>query len=85
MDTSDSAENQAIRDEDAQMLYESMQMLAQDHRQILVLREIDGRSYEEIAEICQLPVGTVRSRLHRARKQLLESVKQRHPELFASQ
>ena len=85
MDTSDSAESQAIREEDVQMLYESMQMLAPDHRQILVLREIDGRSYEEIADICQLPVGTVRSRLHRARKQLLESVKQRHPELFASQ
>jgi RNA polymerase sigma-70 factor (ECF subfamily) len=38
-----------------------------DYRQILVLREIDGYSYEEIAEILELPVGTVRSRLFRAR------------------
>jgi RNA polymerase sigma-70 factor (ECF subfamily) len=84
MDTTDSAEDQVIRDEDTKLLYASLQTLAEDHRQILVLREIDGRSYEEIAEICELPVGTVRSRLHRARKQLLESMKQRHPEMFTT-
>jgi RNA polymerase sigma-70 factor, ECF subfamily len=44
--------------------------LGEDHRAIMVLREIDGRSYEEIGEILQLPVGTVRSRLFRARLQL---------------
>jgi RNA polymerase sigma-70 factor (ECF subfamily) len=84
MDASDSAEDQVIRHEDIQILHESLLALAEDHRQILVLREIDERSYEEIAEICELPVGTVRSRLHRARKQLLESMKQRHPEMFTT-
>lgn len=83
MDVGDSAETQAIKKEDARILYEAMQTLEDDHRQILVLREIDGQSYEQIAEVCQLPVGTVRSRLHRARKQLLECMKQRHPELFS--
>lgn len=84
MDTRETAEDQAIRDEDAQVLYESMRTLADEHRQILILREFDGRSYEEIGEICDLPVGTVRSRLHRARKQLLEAMKQRHPQMFAN-
>ena len=42
--------------------------------QILVLREIDDCDYDEIAEILQLPVGTVRSRLHRARLQLKEQL-----------
>ncbi len=46
--------------------------LGDDHRQILVLREIEGCAYETIAEILDLPVGTVRSRLFRARMQLKE-------------
>jgi RNA polymerase sigma-70 factor (ECF subfamily) len=39
-----------------------------------VLREIDDCDYDEIAQILQLPVGTVRSRLHRARLQLKEQL-----------
>lgn len=44
--------------------------LSIDFRQILVLREIEGCSYEQIAEILEMPIGTVRSRLFRARLQL---------------
>ena len=44
--------------------------LPDDQRQILVLREIDGCAYEQIAEVLELPIGTVRSRLFRARLQL---------------
>jgi RNA polymerase sigma-70 factor (ECF subfamily) len=43
----------------------------------LVLREIEGHCYETIAEILDLPIGTVRSRLHRARTQLSQLLKQR--------
>lgn len=50
--------------------------LSEEHRTIVVLREIDGCDYEAIAEILELPVGTVRSRLHRARLQLREQLKQ---------
>ena len=46
--------------------------LSDEHRQILVLREMEGCCYETIAEILQLPVGTVRSRLFRARVVLKE-------------
>ncbi len=55
---------------------EAIAQLADDHRAVLVLREIDGCDYETIAEILTLPVGTVRSRLHRARLQLREMLKE---------
>ena len=44
--------------------------LEDEYRTVLMLREIDGCSYETIAEILDLPVGTVRSRLHRPRLRL---------------
>lgn len=44
--------------------------LSDEHRHVLVLRELEGWSYESIAETLELPVGTVRSRLHRARIEL---------------
>ncbi len=42
---------------------------------MLVLREIDGCDYETIAEILDLPIGTVRSRLHRGRLQLRDALR----------
>jgi len=50
--------------------------LAEEHRNVIVLREIEGCCYETIAEILDLPIGTVRSRLHRARLELRELLKQ---------
>lgn len=56
---------------DAKMdLDRALAHLPEDHRAILILREIDGLSYEEISGILQLPRGTVESRLHRARQSL---------------
>ena len=52
------------------MVREAMKRLTDEHRSILVLREMDEQSYESIAEILEISIGTVRSRLSRARKQL---------------
>jgi RNA polymerase sigma-70 factor (ECF subfamily) len=49
--------------------------LSEEHRLVLVLRDIDGCEYEAIAEILEIPLGTVRSRLHRARLQLRDQLK----------
>jgi RNA polymerase sigma-70 factor, ECF subfamily len=49
--------------------------LSEEHRSVLVLREMDGLDYETISELLDLPVGTVRSRLHRARLQMRDQLK----------
>jgi RNA polymerase sigma-70 factor (ECF subfamily) len=56
--------------ETAEMLREAIARLEPDRRSVLVLRDCDGRDYAEIAEILNIPIGTVRSRLHRARCEL---------------
>lgn len=48
----------------------AMEALPEDYRQILILREINGLSYDEIAEVLSLELGTVKSRIFRARKKL---------------
>jgi RNA polymerase sigma-70 factor, ECF subfamily len=49
---------------------ESMKLLSKEHREMLILVCIRGMRYEEVSEMLQIPVGTVRSRLSRARRQL---------------
>lgn len=60
------------RDEDEARLRAALSRLSPEHRQALVLKDIEGQKYEEIAEATGVPVGTVRSRLHRARLELRE-------------
>jgi RNA polymerase sigma-70 factor (ECF subfamily) len=62
------------RREQVDMVRAALAELSPDYRAILVLREIDGCRYDEIAEILELPVGTVRSRLFRARKHLRDQL-----------
>lgn len=49
--------------------------LQEEYRTVIVLKEIEGLKYEEIAEIVGCPVGTVRSRIHRARAELRQKLK----------
>jgi RNA polymerase sigma-70 factor (ECF subfamily) len=58
------------RRERARKLQDALNRLSPDHRAVLVLKEIEGEKYEVIAEILEVPVGTIRSRLHRARAEL---------------
>jgi RNA polymerase sigma-70 factor (ECF subfamily) len=64
------------RDEHCWQVRHSISQLAEEHRVVLVLREMDGCCYGTIAEILDVPVGTVRSRLHRARMELREQLKE---------
>jgi len=60
------------RSEDEARLQDAMNRLSHEHREVLVLKDIEGMKYEEIAEILAVPIGTIRSRLHRARLELRE-------------
>jgi RNA polymerase sigma-70 factor (ECF subfamily) len=53
----------------------AIERLSEDLRQAVVLREIEGLSYEEIAEIMNCPIGTVRSRIFRAREAIAQRLR----------
>jgi RNA polymerase sigma-70 factor (ECF subfamily) len=57
-----------------QSVRSALSELSDEFRTVLVLKEIEGLKYEEIAEIVDCPIGTVRSRIHRARLELREKL-----------
>ena len=61
-------ENLALTDEIKRTVFSAIEALPEDLRTAITLREMEGLSYEEIAEIMDCPVGTVRSRIFRARE-----------------
>ncbi len=65
---SDTPERLLLTDEIRQTVQAAMDSLPNDLREAITLRELDGLSYEEIAEVMECPVGTVRSRIFRARE-----------------
>lgn len=56
-----------MRDEMEHVVFDTIEHLPKDLRTAIMLREMEGMSYEEIAEVMDCPVGTVRSRIFRAR------------------
>lgn len=67
-------ETSLIAKADAEMLHGAIAALPLAYREVLVLREIEGLSYQEISGIVAIPVGTVMSRLARARSQLIQTI-----------
>ena len=68
------AEN-VLREERNRLVQAAILSLDEDFKSVVVLRDIEGFSYEDMAEILEVPVGTIRSRLHRAREELKEKLK----------
>ena len=60
----------ALHNADKDLLRAALEDLPLEFREILILRELEGLSYKEIADVADAPIGTVMSRLARARKQL---------------
>jgi len=63
-------EEAAGREELRRRVWRALSRLSEDHREIVVLRDFHGLSYEEIAHVLDIKIGTVMSRLHAARRQL---------------
>jgi RNA polymerase sigma-70 factor (ECF subfamily) len=72
----DSPTEHIEQEERCRQVRQAISRLPDEYRTVLVLREMEGQCYETIAEVLDLPVGTVRSRLHRARMQLREQLRE---------
>lgn len=69
------ARDEAEGGERREQLQHALESLPPKHRAVLTLREVQGLSYEEIAQAMELPIGTVMSRLYHARKMLAQKLK----------
>ena len=78
---SDSPEDRQRREESIQAVRQAIDKLPPEHRIVIILREIDDASYEEIAERTGVPLGTVRSRLYRARAMLRQILLRRKDDI----
>jgi RNA polymerase sigma-70 factor (ECF subfamily) len=74
-DTSSNPEDLLAGKEIQRIVQEAIDDLEPDHKEIVILRDIEGFSYEEIARMLDLPEGTTKSRLHRARMVVKEKLK----------
>lgn len=58
--------------EQERKIQQALNRLSPEHRIVLIMKDMEGQKYETMAEILQVPIGTIRSRLHRARLELRE-------------
>ncbi|MFO8007041.1 MAG: sigma-70 family RNA polymerase sigma factor [Candidatus Brocadiia bacterium] len=77
----DGPERQTLRREKVQLVRAAIAELEDDLREIIVMRDIQGLTYEELAEAIGVPDGTVKSRLHRARGKLKDILQERYGEM----
>jgi len=65
-------------DETRQIVWQAIEKLSFEHREVIVLRHFEDLSYDEMAKILNIPVGSVMSRLYYARKKLREVIEKSH-------
>ena len=71
----ESAEVEALKLMPNSRISEALNALNEDYRMVVYYADVEGLAYKEIAEVMDIPLGTVMSRLHRGRKQLREMLK----------
>jgi RNA polymerase sigma-70 factor, ECF subfamily len=71
-------EDEILAQIDDAEVFQALDELQDNYRQVVLLADVEGFAYREIAEILDIPVGTVMSRLHRARKRLKEHLMNGH-------
>ncbi len=83
LDTAPTPYEHAQLSEAQRALLKALEQLGEDQKQVIILRDIEGLSYEEIARIIDAAPGTVKSRINRARR-ALQKILEPHKELFLS-
>jgi RNA polymerase sigma-70 factor (ECF subfamily) len=76
-EAAESPEAGLVKEANRKMLWESLNCLSPDIRMAVILRDIQDKTYEEIAEILNLPLGTVKSRVSRGRLALAKILQER--------
>ena len=85
IDSVDSPEAHIERTERVEHVHRALNQLSEEFRMILVLRELEDCDYDTIAQVLEIPVGTVRSRLHRGRTMLRDHLRESMGELGNTQ
>jgi RNA polymerase sigma-70 factor, ECF subfamily len=82
LDTSDASRpgHALERVEEERRVQQALNRLSVEHRTVLIMKDMEGQKYEAMAEILGVPIGTIRSRLHRARTELRELLEQQEEE-----
>lgn len=78
-----SPEEESLSGARQRLIYRALGMLSDHYREILVLKEIQGLRLEEICELLELPLGTAKSRCHRARLELARTLRELQPDFGA--
>ncbi len=73
-DSQEPPESAVERDEVRRLVWRTIQRLDDEHRAVVVLRDMEGLDYAQIAAVLDVPVGTVKSRLYRARMAIREEL-----------
>jgi RNA polymerase sigma-70 factor (ECF subfamily) len=74
----DDPASMALKKERTKLLFSALAEIPEDLAEILVLRDLNGLAYEEIGKALDLPDGTVKSRLFRARAEVARKIRERH-------
>ncbi len=73
-DSGDTPEEAILKKEQRAEILQALDTLSEEHKMAIILRDVKGLSYEEIAEILQISLGTVKSRISRARNQCKQEI-----------
>ena len=70
LDTNQSPEETVLREDSRKAVWNGLNNLSPETRMAIILRDIQGKSYEEVAQILSIPIGTVKSKISRGRLEL---------------